>query len=51
MHGKNFAVRFWAFAVRPWRTANLKFPVVWGLAAVTRDDPAKSEALYETKKN
>jgi hypothetical protein len=24
---------------------------VWGLAAVTRDDPAKSEALYETKKN
>jgi hypothetical protein len=39
-HGKNFAVRFWAFAVRPWRTANLKFPVVgvglprWALVPV-----------------
>jgi hypothetical protein len=28
MHGKEFAVRFWAFAVRLWRTAKPLFPVV-----------------------
>jgi hypothetical protein len=27
-HGKEFAVRFKAFAVRSWRTAKLLFPVV-----------------------
>jgi hypothetical protein len=27
-HGKEFAVRFWTFAVRPRRTANPLFPVV-----------------------
>jgi hypothetical protein len=28
MHDKEFAVRFWAFAVRQWRTAKPLFPVV-----------------------
>jgi hypothetical protein len=27
-HGKGFAVRFWSFAVRSWRTAKPRFPVV-----------------------
>jgi hypothetical protein len=27
-HDKEFAVRFWAFAVRSWRTAKPRFPVV-----------------------
>jgi hypothetical protein len=30
MHGKEFAVRFKAFAMRSWRTAKLLFPVVRG---------------------
>jgi hypothetical protein len=30
MHDKGFAMRFWSFAMRSWRTAKPRFPVVRG---------------------
>jgi hypothetical protein len=44
-HGKEFAVRFKAFAVRSWRTAKLLFPVVSAPDVADREGERRGHAM------